>query len=171
MGFFKKIGNAIKKGVKQISLKNVVKLGTPLLSMIPVVGGLAQNVVSGISESHELKKQAQQAEAEGKIAEAQALKQQADFLAAQSGAQVGQVAGTTFKVFTKGAADEALANINQSTKEVVAAAGVTVVDATINGWFKKHWSKLAIGIASLLAVFFIWKNMGNKNNRSTKYRR
>ena len=53
MGFFKKIGKTIKKATRQISLKNAVKIGTPLLSAIPVVGGLAQNVVVCMSVAHD----------------------------------------------------------------------------------------------------------------------
>lgn len=166
MGFFKNIGKAVKKGVKQISLKNLVKIGTPLLGAIPIVGGLAQNTVQGVSDSHAMKKEAQRLEAEGKIAEAQAMQAQADFLAKQSGSNVGTVASTTLNAFTKGATEQFVSDLPQSVTTAGGVVGVAVIDSTINEWFKKHWKKSAIGLAVLVSVFFIWKN--RKKRTTTK---
>jgi hypothetical protein len=167
MGFFKKIGGAVKKGLKQVSFKNLVKIGTPFLSMIPFVGGAAQSVVSGMSEAHAAKKQAKQLEAQGKIEEANAMYLQSQQLAMQSGATVGQQAGGVFKAFAKGTADEFVATMPNTVKEVAANAGVTVVDLTINGWFKKHWAKLVGGFVGLVAVVILYKKLGNPKSRST----
>jgi hypothetical protein len=169
MGFFKKLGNSIKKGVKQISLKNVVKIGTPLLSMVPIVGGLAQNVVGGISEAHELKKQARQAEEEGRIAEAQALQAQADYLAKLQGANVGQQAGSIIKTFTKGATDEMLASASQTSKEFAGNVGASVADESIKAWFKKHWKKMLIALAAIIAGVYIYRK--SKADKKTPYKR
>lgn len=157
MGFFKKLGNAVKKGVKQISLKNVVKIGTPLLGAIPLVGGLAQNIVTGISEADAMKKQARQAEEEGRIADALALQQQADYLAKLQGAQVGQQAGSVIKAFTKGATDEMLASASNTSKGFVGNVGASVADQSIKAWFKKHWKKMLIALAAIIAGVYIYK--------------
>lgn len=157
MGLFKKIGSAIKKGVKQISLKNVVKIGTPLLSMIPIVGGLAQNVVGGISASHEAKKQEQAALEAGNQAQAEYYAQQAQVLAQQAGAQVGQVAGSTLKTFSKGATDELIAQASDNTKMVAGNFASAVADEGIKTWFTKHWHHLLIGLGVIFGGFFLYK--------------
>ena len=171
MGLFKKLGAAIKKGVKQISIKNVVKLGTPLLSMIPVVGGLAQGVVSNISASHEAKKLQAQAEADGNAQLAQQYAQQAEVLAQTSGQVVGQVAGNTLSAFAKGATTQMVATASAGFNESVGIAGASAVDSTIKEWFIKHWKHLAIGVVALVAGVLIWKKTSNNGRRPTKYRR
>jgi hypothetical protein len=166
MGFFKKLGTAVKKGMKQVSLKNVVKLGTPLLGAIPIAGGLAQSLVSNISEAHEMKKQAKKLEAEGKQAEALAMQQQAEYLATQSGASVGQQVGGQLNAFAKGAANELKAQIGTTTNQVVGQAGATVVDLTIKEWFQKHWLKLVIALTALSGVYLVLRKQGNKLYRN-----
>lgn len=173
MGFFKKIGNAVKKGLKQISLKNAVKIGTPLLGAIPIVGGLVQNTVSGISQAHEMKKEAEKAQAEGKIAEAQALQAQADYIASLSGQKVGQSAGTVFNAFSKGTTEELINTVSQGNKQLAGNVGSAIVDETIKSWFTKHWKKFVIALGVLLSVFLIWKNSKKgqrKPIRKTSYR-
>lgn len=157
MGFFKKLGNSVKKGFKQISLKNAVKLGTPLLSMVPVAGGLLTNVVGGISEAHEMKKQAREAELQGRLEEAQALQAQADYLAKLQGANVGQQAGGVIKAFTKGATDEMLASASQTSKEFAGNVGASVADESIKAWFKKHWKKMLIALVAIIGGVYIYK--------------
>lgn len=53
MGFFKKIGKTIKKNV---SFKNLVKVATPALGIIPIAGGFLQNTAEGLSAAHQAKK-------------------------------------------------------------------------------------------------------------------
>lgn len=170
MGFFKNIGNAVKKGVKQISLKNVVKLGTPLLGSIPVIGGLAQQAVGNASEAHAIKKEAQKMAEQGKAQEALALQQQAEFLAQQSGALVGQQVGSQLNAFTKGATNELKAQISSGTNQVIGQAGATVVDLTITEWFKTHWIKFVIGLGALGGIFWYFKNKDTKKKPTYKRR-
>lgn len=162
MGFFKKIGSAIKKGVKQISLKNVVKLGTPLLSMVPVVGGLAQNVVSGISESHELKKQAK---AEQDLVKRAQLEQQAYALEQQAmiktGSVTGAIAGGVADSLIRGTVD----GLGAGALNGGGYVGAKLADASIKEWFKLHWKKLAMGVGAVILAFVAWKKFGAKPTR------
>jgi hypothetical protein len=169
MGFFKKLGSAVKKGVKQISLKNVVKVGTPLLSMIPVVGGLAENLVSGMSAAHQKKKDAQAAAAAGKIEEANALNVQADYLATLSGAQVGQQVGSNFNAFTKGVTNETIAQTSKGFKDNTGLVGAEMVDNTIAQWLKLHWQIVALAVGGIVGLLFFFKRSGhNSNHRSIR---
>lgn len=170
MGLFKKIGSAIKKGVKQISLKNVVKLGTPLLSMIPIAGGLAQNVVEGISASHEAKKLAKKAEEEGNLALAQAYQAQADQLASTSGAIVGQQTGNVLSAFAKGAKDEMVATASAGIKTTAGEVGAEIADQSIKAWFIKHWWHLGLALIAIIGGIFVFKR-GSNDNRSRGRRR
>ncbi|WP_300976890.1 hypothetical protein [Flavobacterium sp.] len=162
MGFFKKIGNAVKKGLKQISLKNIVKIGTPLLGAIPLVGGVVQGAVQNISQAHEMKLEAKRLEEEGKAQEALAMQQQAEFLAQQAGAQVGQQAGGQFKAFTKGAANEFKAQVSDGTNQVIGQAGATVVDLTISQWLKLHWLKIVLALGAIGGLIYYFKNKDQK---------
>jgi hypothetical protein len=170
MGFFKNLGNAVKKGLKQVSLKNVVKLGTPLLGGIPVIGGVAQQVIGNASEAREMKKQAEKLAQEGKQAEALAMQEQAEFLAQQSGALVGQQVGGQLNAFTKGAVNEAKAQVSQSAKEAVGNVGATVVDLTIKEWFQKHWLKLVLAVGAIGGLFYYFKNNNKKKPFRKTYR-
>jgi hypothetical protein len=170
MGFFKNIGNAVKKGLKQVSLKNVVKLGTPLLSMIPVVGSVAQGVVENASAAAEAKKQARIAEEQGRIAEAEALHVQADILAAQAGAAVGQQAGSVIKAFSKGVTQEVVAQTSQTAKEVAGNVGAEIADQSIIAWFKKHMTALLIGGAAIIGLVVWKKKQGSKPRAKSRNR-
>jgi hypothetical protein len=169
MGLFKKIGDAVKKGVKQISLKNIVKLGTPLLSAIPVVGGVAQNVVENLSAAHEAQKQANDAVQAGEAEKAKALQQQADYLASLSGAQVGQQAGSVLNAFSKGVATEAKAQLTTGAKEAIGITGAGIVDNTITEWFKLHWGIIVLAVGGVIGAIFFW-NKGSKTT-TKKYRK
>jgi hypothetical protein len=171
MGFFKKIGSAIKKGVKQISLKNVVKIGTPLLSMIPVVGGLAKDVVSGVSASHEAKKLAKQAEEAGNAELAAAYQAQADQLAATSGQIVGQQAGSVLSAFSKGAKDEMVATASAGLKTTAGEVGAEIADQSIKAWFIKHWWHLGLALLAVVGGIFAFRRNSNNNRPSKKYGR
>lgn len=170
MGFFKNIGNAVKKGLKQVSLKNVVKLGTPLLGSIPIVGGAVHQVVSNASEAHELKKQADKLAKDGKIAEAQAMQQQAEYLATQTGALVGQQVGGQLNAFAKGAVNEAKAQVSQTAKETAGNVGAEIVDLTIKQWFEKHWLKVVLGVGALGGIFLYFRNQKSSKRITLKRR-
>lgn len=165
MGLFKKLGNAIKKGVKQISLKNVVKIGTPLLSMVPVVGGLAQGVVSNLSASHEAKKQEQAAINAGNEQQAEYYRQLAEQQAQLAGAQVGQQAGGVLNAFTKGASNELIASTSQTAKSVAGNVGAEIADESIKAWFLKHWKHLLIGLGVIWGGFFLYKKSNNNKRK------
>jgi hypothetical protein len=191
MGFFKKIGAAVKKGVKQISLKNIVKVGTPLLSMIPIVGGLAENVVGGLSAAHQAKKDAKameqaqaQAEAEavqqqaialqqaGQQAQAQAVQQKANALtskannlAMEAGAMVGQQAGSIFNAFSKGVVNEGIAQAGQGFQQTSGIVGATVLNNTLTEWLKMHWMKLALGLGVLGGLIFFLRKPHSQHSR------
>lgn len=167
MGLFKKIGSAIKKGVKQISLKNVVKVGTPLLSMVPVVGGLAQNVVSNISAAHEAKKQEQAAIEAGNAEQAQYYAQLAAQNGIQAGAVVGQQAGSVLNAFSKGATQELIAQTSAGTKAAAGQVGAEIADQSIKAWFTKHLNHLLIGLGVIVGAIFLYK----KNSKPTVKRR
>jgi multidrug efflux pump subunit AcrA (membrane-fusion protein) len=171
MSIFTKAGKAIKKGLKQVSLKNIVKLGTPFLSMIPVVGGVVQSTVENASASAEARKQAKIAESQGNIAQAEALRIQADVLAQQSGALVGQQAGSVLKAFTKGATTEAIAQVSESTKTASGIIGASVVDSTIKEWFIQHWKMLVGVVVGLVTVFLVWKKSTSKKRPTLRGRR
>ena len=170
MGFFKKMGTAVKKGLKQVSLKNAVKLGTPFLSAIPIFGGAAQTVVSGISEGHELKKQSKILAQQGKIEESNALALQAEQISSASGQIVGQQVGTQYRAFAKGASQELMAQVSTGTQSAIGTAGASVVDFTIKEWFQKHLSKILLVLgASGLAIWYFKNRQPVK--RSSNYRR
>lgn len=170
MGLFKKIGEAVKKGAKQISLKNVVKIGTPLLSAIPVVGGVAHSVVTNISAAHEAKKQEQAAIKAGNEAQAEYYKQIAEQQSQIAGAQVGQQAGGLLNAFQKGATNELIAVTSKGTKEVVGMVGAEVADESLKSWFTKHINKFLIGLGVLVGGFLIYKKSSGGKKKSN-YRR
>ena len=173
MGLFKNLGNAVKKGVKQISLKNLVKVGTPLLGAIPIFGGMTQGVVQNFSDANEAKKQAKIAKEQGRIADAYALEQQAQYLATMAGqtagSAVGSIGSKSLKAFSKTVTNELVASAPETFKEVTGIAGASLVDSTIKEWFKKHWLKLAI-VFGILSAYFVWKKT-TSNIRPTNNRR
>jgi hypothetical protein len=163
MGFFKKIGTAVKKGVKQISLKNIVKVGTPLLGAIPIVGGLAQSVVSNLSDAHAMKKQAEAELIAGNAERAQALAQQAEILANQQGQTLATVANTNLNAFAKGATQKLIDNVPVAYKESAGVVGATVVDFSIKEWFTKNWQMLVLGAVAIGGgIYFFTKKPANR---------
>ena len=174
MGLFKKLGAAVKKGVKQISLKNLVKVGTPFLSMIPIVGGLAQQTVDGLSAANQAKKDAKILAEQGRLEEAALMEQRAQMLAAQAvqpvGQQVGQVAGNTLDAFARGATDEFVASASKTTQKVVGKVGAAGVDFTIKEWFSQHWKLLVGVVVGLGAIIFFWKRSQGQKKPYTKRR-
>lgn len=151
MGFFSKIGDGLKNITKQISLKNAVKIGTPLLGSIPVVGGIAQNVVSNMSQAHELKKEAENLANQGKLQEAQYAIKTAQTLSNSAGAGAVQVLAQN-------------SNVRDILNGAVGQAGSTVIDSSIKAWFIKHWQKLALGLLGLVALIYALKKRGNRKS-------
>lgn len=145
MGFFKNIGKAIKKGVKQISLKNVVKVAS---SFDPT------GIVGGIQQAHEIKKQER---AEQDAARKEELAYQAQVLAEQAAQKVGTVTGTLAGQFGKTVLQETYNGLDKGFKAGAGVVAANVADEGIKAWFKKHWQKLAIGVGALVAVVLAWR--------------
>lgn len=140
MGFFKKIGQGIKRATKQISFHNAVKLASVA---VPGIGG---SIIAQLQEAHDAKKAQNEAEAQ------QAL----DNAAANTNTLV-QDFGT-----------KVVSGLPSTTKNVLANAGSDVADATIKVWFKKHW-KAVTGIAvGVLAVIFTVVKLGHRKHSTKK---
>jgi hypothetical protein len=170
MSVFKKIGKAVKKGTKQVSLKNLVKVGTPLLSMIPVVGGVASNIVGGMSDAHEAKKQAKAAAAQGNMEAAAVLEQKAEALANNAGQTFGTQTGQVMSAFAKGVVNETYAQTNQGFKEAVAVQGANLADLTAQSWLQKHWKHIAMAVGGLFGTVILWKTFMSSKPKRKGYR-
>lgn len=169
MGFFKKIGQAIKKNV---SFKNVVKLATTAVGFVPGVGGVAQQVIGKVTDAVEAKKQAKRAEAEGKQAEADYWNAQTKALEQNAGQAVGAVAGSATGIFADAVVQGAYGGASKGIKEGVANAGADMADLTISAWLKKHWKHILIGLSVIGAIYLIYKQMNrNPRRRRTTYGR
>lgn len=156
MGFLKNIGKSIKKNV---SLKNIVKIATPLMGAIPIAGGLLQSTTESIVAAKEAKK-AQNAQ---NAYDAEQLAQQAK---AQSLQMAGAIAQSTAQNFGDAVFNSAYDGIAYSAKQATAKAGVTIADMTITEWFKKNWWKVAGGLSAFfLAIWFLTRNNGSRHQR------
>jgi hypothetical protein len=143
MGFFKNIGKAIKKGAKQISFKNLVK----------VAGGLdPSGIISGIQDAHYLKKA-------GKEEEAQRL---IDDQMQKAAVPMQSIASQ----ITAQLASSAYAGVDDGLKRSAGVVGASVMDNAIVQWFKKHLKHIAMGVGGLIAVIILWKTLGNKPSRA-----
>lgn len=182
MGFFKKIGKAIKKVTKKISFKNIVKLGA---SLDPT------GIVGGIQASHEAKKEEKRALAEQKAAELEyqkqleaqnaaeaekqrqimeQAKQQAEYqrmvVATNTqavGGKVGLVAGSIAGQIGNSALQSGLQQIDQNLQTGLAQAGANIANQSMTEWLKMHWWKLVLGVVIVgLALRFL---IGGKQRR------
>lgn len=143
MSFFKKIGNSVKKGVKQVSFKNLVKVG----SMIDPTG-----LVGGIQSAHYAKKEAKELEAQGRAEEAAYMAQLANQQATQAGQNLASYA------MNKSVVQSAL-------NGAIGGAGADVVGLTAKTWFSRHWQKLAIGAGALIGVIAFMRMRKNGAKR------
>lgn len=163
MGFFKNIGKAIKKNV---SFKNLVKVATPIMGAIPIVGGTVQNISQKLQDAHEAKKQAQNAQSEydRQVAEAnaEALKMQALQTAGQT---VGAVANAGGQIFAKSVTEGAYAGLGTGAQQGLGTIGAEVADSTIVAWLKKHWKHILIGLSVIGAIYLIRKHNEDKYPR------
>lgn len=144
MGFFKKIGSAIKKGAKQISLKNAIKVGSMALGSVPGIGAVAGGLVGSLQDAHYAKKEAKRLQSEGRLQEAQILEQQANQIANNAGANVGDYV-----------ANKSI--LSSTVQGAIGGAGATAVDLTAETWFKRHWKKLVIGLGAVATIYAIMK--------------
>lgn len=142
MGFFKKIGKATKKATKQISFKNLVKVG----GMIDPTG-----IVGGLQEAHYAKKAEKQALAQQKAEEAAYYAE----LAKQKGEQVGQSAMNI--VTNRSVMGSVMDGATGQATNYVAETG-------IKAFFKKHWLKVAGGVVALVLLIVLAVRMGRGSN-------
>ncbi|QDW21814.1 hypothetical protein [Flavobacterium sp. KBS0721] len=158
MGFFKKIGTAIKKNV---SFKNLIKVATPIMGAIPFVGGTVQNISQNLQDAHEAKKanNAAQAEYNNQLAIASASQ------------ATGAIASAGANIFAKSVATGINDGLSAGFVEGSGQVGATVVTSTIKVWFQRNW-KIVIGaVAGLIAlIWFIRRDRNNTGKRVAKRR-
>lgn len=163
MGFFKKIGAGIKKASKQISFKNLVKVG----GMVDPTG-----IVSGMQSAHYDNKEAKNLERYAQQAREQENQMLADQYQAQSAYQ-SKLAND--KATQAGAsAMQYVAGTKLGTSFLngaVSGAGGAVIDSSIGGFFKLHKTKILIGggVAFVGVLLLVFKNKifgsGKKKSR------
>lgn len=158
MGFFKKIGTAIKKNV---SFKNLVKVATPIMGAIPFVGGTVQNISQNLQDAHEAKKANNAAQAEYNNQQALAVASQTAGAVANAGSQIFA------KSVVTGINDGLSAGFVQGTGQV----GATVVSSTIKVWFQRNWKIVLGAVAGLIAlIWFIRRDRNNSGKRVARKR-
>lgn len=158
MGFFKKIGKAIKKNV---SFKNLVKVATPIMGAIPFVGGAVQSMSQNLQDAHEAKKanNAAQAEYNNQLA------------LATAGQTVGAVAGAGANIFGQAVMTGVNDGLSAGFVKGSGQVGSTLVTSTIKVWFQRNW-KIVIGaVVGLIAlIWFIRSDRNNSGKRVAKRR-
>lgn len=158
MGFFKKIGTAIKKNV---SFKNLVKVATPIMGAIPIVGGAVQNLSQNLQDAHEAKKANNAAQAEYNNQQALAVASQTAGAVANAGSQIFAKAVTT------GINDGLSTGFVQGSGQV----GATVVSSTIKVWFQRNWKIVLGAVAGLIAlIWFLRRDRNNSGRRVARKR-
>jgi len=163
MGFFKNIGKSIKKVTKQISFKNVVKLGA---MAVPGIGG---SIIGNLQAQHEQKKADAQAQADANRAQAEYNAVQTK-LALDSSLLTNTANGTTSNPnigqILIGAAGGALAGAGGvlAPSQTTGQIGASAVDSTISEWFKKHIMHIGIGV-SVIVAFFIFRGSGGSRRK------
>lgn len=168
MGFFKKIGQSIKKNV---SFKNLVKVATTAVGFVPGVGGIAQQVIGKVTDAVEAKKLAKQAEAQGKQAEADYWNAQTKALEQSSANTVGAVAGAGANIFAKAVTTGVNDGLSAGFVEGSGQVGATVVSSTIKVWFQRNWKIVLGAVAGLIAlIWFLRRDRNNSGRRVAKKR-
>lgn len=158
MGFFKKIGSAIKKNV---SFKNLVKVATPIMGAIPFVGSAVQGLSQNLQDAHEAKKanNAAQAEYNNQVA------------LATAGQTVGAVAGAGANIFGQAVMTGVNDGLSSGFVKGSGQIGSTIVSSTIKVWFQKNWKILLGAVAGLIAlIWFIRRDRNNSGKRVAKRR-
>jgi hypothetical protein len=142
MSFFKKIGKFVKKGVKQISFKNLVKVG----GMIDPTG-----LVGGMQNAHYEQKAAKEAEAQGRAQEAEILRQQASQTATNAGAGFGTY------MAQRGIVQDAIGG--------AVLGGATAATLPAKNWFQNNWQKLVIGLGAVVTIIVLMRMRGGTRAR------
>ena len=152
MGFFKKIGGFVKKATKQISFKNLVKIGA---------GFDPTGIVGGLQASHEAKKQ-EQADAH---AQAQAQAQYDQQIAMQKNPNIGEILTGGLGGALQGAGNVLAGSTSAGN------TGATLIESTTNAWFKRNWLKLVGGVLGAVTVIMVFVKVMKPNNHRKTYRR
>lgn len=168
MGFFKKIGQSIKKNV---SFKNLVKVATTAVGFVPGVGEIAQQVIGKVTDAVEAKKLAKQAEAQGKQAEADYWNAQTQALNQSTANTVGAVAGAGANIFGKAVVTGINDGLSAGVVNGSGQIGATVVSSTIKVWFQRNWKIVVGAVVGLIAlIWFIRRDRNNTGKRVAKRR-
>lgn len=153
MGFFKKIGSFVKKATKQISFKNLVKVG----GMLDPTG-----LVGGMQDAHYQKKALrEQAKAE---ADARAQAQAQANAMAKSSPNIGDI--------LTGAAGGALTGAGNvlGGSATAGQAGATLVDNTLSTWFKQNWLKVFGAVTGVTLLIILIVKLTKKNHSTSRRR-
>lgn len=153
MGFFKKIGNFVKKAAKQVSFKNVVKIAS---------GFDPSGIIGGMQAQHEQKKLDAQAAAEQAAYDAQVAAS-----GGGGGSIVNQMArNPNFGQILGGAmAGAGTVLASGQAGQVAGAAGATLVDNTMSEWFKRNWLKVVGGAVLVIGLIVVAVRLGRGNRR------
>lgn len=168
MGFFKKIGQSIKKNV---SFKNLVKVATTAVGFVPGVGGIAQTAIGKITDAVEAKKLAKEAEAQGKQAEADYWNAQTKALEQSTAKTVGAVAGAGANIFGEAVVNGVNDGLSAGVVKASGQVGATVVSSTIKVWFERNWKIVVGAIAGLIALIWFLRRDRNNNGRRVAKKR
>ena len=160
MGFFKNIGKAIKKNV---NLKNVLKIATPLMGAIPFVGGFVQTTAQGLQDAHAAKKAEKDAQNEY---DRQVAQQQQQMAQNQVNENLNQMAYVASASTGKVVGDALMKGVNDGLSSGFVSGsgqvGATVVTSTLKVWFQRNWKIVAGSVAGLIAlIWFIRRDSGN----------
>ncbi|MEO8238482.1 MAG: hypothetical protein ABI576_10265 [Flavobacterium sp.] len=166
MGFFKKIGQSIKKNV---SFKNLVKVATTAVGFVPGVGGIAQQIIGKVTDGVEAKKMQKEAEAQGKKEEAAYWAAQTEALNQSTAKTAGNIAGAGVQMFGNAVAVGVADGLGTGFINGSGQIGATVVSSTIKVWFQRNWKIVAGAVVGLIAL--IWFLRRDKDNRSTRARK
>jgi hypothetical protein len=158
MGFFKKLGQTVKKATKQISFKNAVKLAGSAVSALPGIGGIAGSAILSAQDAHYAKKAQAQADNEYAAQVAAENLANAQTKLNDNVNSIGQSIGSQV-------AQNAYNGLNDGIKTGANNVGANVIQGSLKEWFKKRWY---IVVGALLALFLVIK-MGTR--KSTSYRR
>lgn len=145
MGFFKKIGQGLKKATKQISFKNAVKLAGSVASSIPGIGGIAGSAILSAQDAHYAKKA--QAEADSEYAAQVANEQYANAQANLNDnvSSIGQSIGSQV-------AQNAYNGLNDGFRVGANNVGANIIQGSLMEWLKKRWYVVAGVLFSLFLV-------------------
>jgi len=154
MGFFKKIGEGIKKATKQISFKNLVKVVKTGVSFVPGVGEIAGGVIGNLQQAHEDKKAAAAAQNDY---DRQVAEYNASQAAQAAAAGAGQITGTVAGQFTNSLIKNTYAGASQGFQNGVNEVGSQVASGVLKQWFADNWKKLAVGLGAVVTAFAIFK--------------